>query len=422
MAVPPVAPDSLAQVLHRDRVPWETLEHDYGSLLKLVSVLLGLVPNCDRYLEIWPPAFRTYNVMVPNFLNLPAPVFGIGAPGNVIGLGMYVASRAAECPYCSAHTCSFALRRGASATQMARALVAEDANFAEGELATVAVARSLARIPCELTAAERDELIRVYGPAQAEWIVLAIVMMGFLNKFMNAIDVELEEPVVAEVSDLMGSGWNPGAAWGALPPSLETKPPPPADRLATKLRLLSLLPGVIRLDRRWQKGVPKGWPEVGSFLRERTGHDFAVLSRLRHTRAVRAVATMLKDNLDPATTLVGLDVKVLAGAIFARAVGDDRLAEDIRALAARHGVTDAQVAVAATFAGSRDAPPPDDDPRRAGLLLLSRAASPSPAKIDAAIVAACSNSGLTSAEIVELVCWLSLLQMLHRLTCFYSGA
>jgi hypothetical protein len=42
--------------------------------------------------------------------------------------------------------------------------VAGDAQFDDGELATVAVARSLGRIPCELTAAERDELIRVYGP------------------------------------------------------------------------------------------------------------------------------------------------------------------------------------------------------------------------------------------------------------------
>jgi alkylhydroperoxidase family enzyme len=252
--------------------------------------------------------------------------------------------------------------------------------------------------------------------------VLAIVMMGFLNKFMHAIGVELEEPVVAEVSDLIGPAWNPGAAGRALSPNLGTKPPPPADSLTTKLRLLPLLPGVIRLDRGWQKGVPKRWPEARSFLRERTGHDFAVLSRLGHGRAVRAVATMLKDNLDPATTLVGLDVKVLAGAIFARVVGDDRLAEDVGALAARHSVTEAQLAVAATFAGSPDASPHDDDPRRAALLLLSRAASPSPAKMDAAIVAACSNAGLTSAEIVELVCWLSVLQMLHRLTCFYNAA
>src|SRR5919107_5536601 len=92
----PVAsgPQTLASLLHDEAVSWDVLERRYGSLLELVRVLLGVVPNCDRYLEIWPPAFRSYNVMVPNFLNLPAPVFGVGTPGGLIGLGMYVASRA----------------------------------------------------------------------------------------------------------------------------------------------------------------------------------------------------------------------------------------------------------------------------------------------------------------------------------------
>ncbi len=87
-------------------------------------MLIGVVPNCGTYLEIWPPAFHTYNILVPNFLNLPFSVFGFGgAPKDSVGLGMYVSSRAAECPYCSAHTCSFALRRGASPEKVAQALV-----------------------------------------------------------------------------------------------------------------------------------------------------------------------------------------------------------------------------------------------------------------------------------------------------------
>ena len=48
-----------------------------------------------------------------------------------------------------------------------------------GELAAIAVARSLGRIPCELTVAEGDELVDVFGAARAEWIVLGVVMLGF---------------------------------------------------------------------------------------------------------------------------------------------------------------------------------------------------------------------------------------------------
>ena len=396
----PAPPARLAPLLHEDRVPWDVLHERYGSVLELVRVLLGVVPNCDPYLEIWPPAFRSYNVMVPNLLNLPAPIFGVGgAPGDVVGLGMYVASRVAECPYCTAHSCSFAIRRGATPEKMAQALVADDRTFSRGELATVAVARALARVPCELTAAERDELLDVYGAAKAEWIVHAIVMMGFLNKFMNALGVELEQPVVSEVASTLGEDWRPGGAGAELDPSAPLTAPPAADGMATRLRVLPLLPSVVRLDARWQKGVPKSWPQVGAHLRERTGHDFPVLSRLRHRRAVRAIATMLAENLDPGSTVLGLHNKVLAGRVFAEVVADEALAADVSALAANAG---------------------QPDSRTPAVLALARAASPSPAEIDAGVVAACRDADLSPAAIVELVTWLAVLQMLHRLRAFHE--
>ena len=52
---------TLVPLLREEMVAWETLEERYGGLLELVEVLLGVVPNCDRYLEIWPPAFRSYD-------------------------------------------------------------------------------------------------------------------------------------------------------------------------------------------------------------------------------------------------------------------------------------------------------------------------------------------------------------------------
>src|SRR5262249_44154584 len=104
----------LVELLEKDAVPFATLHARYGSLLELMRTLLGVVPNSLPYLEIWPAACRTLNVMVPNFLNLPFLLWGLGAPRSTVGLAMYVSSRAAGCAYCSAHSCSFALRRGAS--------------------------------------------------------------------------------------------------------------------------------------------------------------------------------------------------------------------------------------------------------------------------------------------------------------------
>jgi hypothetical protein len=160
---------------------------------------------------------------------------------------------------------------------------------------------------------------------------------------------------------------------------------------------------------------------VGDFLRERTGHDFPALSRLRHRRAVRSVASMLRENLNPVSTVIGLDTKILAGVVFAEVVADEALAGDVRAMAGTHAVTDSQMDAAARFArGEGDAALPDGNPKLRAALTLSRAASPSPARIDADVVATCREGGLSAPAIVELVCWLSVLQMLHRLSCFYA--
>lgn len=418
--------DTLVPLLAASAVPMETLQERYGPLLELVRVLIGVVPNCDAYLEIWPPAFRTYNLLVPNFLDLPSGIFGVGdAPKDLVGLGMYVASRAAECPYCSAHTCSFALRRGAILETVAKALEPDGAaRFTLRERATIAVARSLGRVPCEMVDAEREALEAQFTQAEAAWIVCGVGMMGFLNKFMDVVGVELEAVTVAETARTMGVDWDAGKADSDLPERLNAAPPPKRDTLWTKLAVIPKLPTALKLDTRWQRGVPRGWPDVGEFLTGLCGHDFPVLSRLPHDRVVRAIASILRENLDPKTTQVGLDVKVLAGAIFCAVVQDDSLARDVEALAARQGITPEQMAAARAFAVDLDpeAAAPGDGPIARAALRLARAGSPSPARITPAVVAECREVRLSPEAIIEVVTWLAVLQMLHRLTCYYAPA
>jgi alkylhydroperoxidase family enzyme len=408
--------ETLASLLDASAVPVDTLHERYGALMELVRKLIGVVPNCDPYLEIWPVGFRTYNVMVPNFLNLPFLVWGVGAPKEVIGLGMYVASRTAGCAYCSGHLCAFALRRGTSKEKIAHALDALGAHGAEvpytpAERALMAVARALAGVPGELDEAARAELRRHFPEAQVKWLVLAIAMMGFLNKFMDAIGVELEGSTLGEVEEILGpSGWAPGKHAGAVASAAE---PPRADTLGTKLSIVPQIPAALALDRRWTTGVPDRWPAAGDLLREHTGHDFPVLGHLRHGRAIRAIAVMIRDNLDAETTVVGLAEKCLAGIVYATVVGDAALGAEVRRLAEHNRVAPALVEAAARFAaGEGDAP--------STVLRLARAVSPSPADVDAAVLEA--SRALQPAAIVELVVWISVLQMLHRLAVFYPTA
>jgi alkylhydroperoxidase family enzyme len=186
------------------------------------------------------------------------------------------------------------------------------------------------------------------------------------------------------------------------------------------MRIVPHMPTALRLDMKWQRGVPGKWPQVGAFLRERTGHEFPLLAKVRHGRAVKSVASMLRESLDPATTVVGLPAKVLAGVVFAEVVADQTLASDVRALAPKHGVTGLRLNEAKRFATDPDVDPPGEDVQMRAALLLARAASPSPAEIDAGIVAACREATLSSPAIVELVTWLAVLQTLHRLSCYYG--
>jgi hypothetical protein len=381
----------LTSLLKAEAVPFAVLRQRYGGLLELVRTLIGVVPNCDPYLEIWPPAFRSYNVMVPNFLNLPALIWGLGAPRDVLGLAMYASSRAAGCAYCSAHTCSFALRRGASAEKVARAADTNLADYSRAELAAVTMARGVSSVPASFTSAHRQELVASLSASDAEWVFLGVAMMGFLNKFMDALGVELEGSTVAEVRDIIGpSGWSPGkhGDGGAGATHAEAR----RDDIRTKLGIIPLAPGALLLDRKWTAGVPDRWPAVGDFLRERTGHDFPVLSRLTHGRAIRAIATMLRDNLDPQTTKIGIARKLHAGAVFARAVGDEPLEAQLGKL----GVAE----------------------RDSRVETLARAIAPSPAAVDPDVVEACRD--LAPAAIVEIATFVSVLQMWHRVETYYA--
>jgi alkylhydroperoxidase family enzyme len=388
---------TLLPLLQDEAVAVETMHRRYGSLFELIRTLLGVLPKSVQYLEIWPTGFRSIGVMIPNLLNLPILLWGLGAPRHIIGLAMYSASRAAGCAYCSAHSCSFALRRGAPAASV---IGAPDTGSDPGARAAIAAARALSRVPITITDDERADLAAQFSVSDVEWIVLAVAMTGFLNKFMDAVGVELEAGIAGEVQALIApTGWNPGKHFAG---TVADRPPPRADSLATRLGLVRYAPAAISLDRKWTAGVPSRWPAVGEFLRARTGSDFPVLARLTHRRAIRGIATMVRDNFDAATSVVGLSLKARLGCIYAEVVADAALAGEVEKLAQR-------------------APRNVDDARARAAIALARAASTSPSQIDAGVVEACREARLGAAAIVEIVVWLSVLQMLHRLSGFYRA-
>jgi len=425
--------ETLSQSLRPAAVDFSRLNGEYGPMLQIVRLLIGVVPNCDPVLAIWPTGFRTYNLLVSNLLNLPFSVCGFGPPVVTLGLALHAASRTAQCAYCTAHTCSFTLRRGSPPAKLTGALT-------PAERAAVAAAEALARIPCAFSPDLREELRRHFSASDAERLALGIALMGFLNKFMDALGIDLEEAAVKEVSDVLRpNGWTPGkhrvSVEHPVDPSLQARAGG-RDTLATKLALLRHVPAAIRLDQSWTRGVPSRWPAVGAFLKAETGHDFPLLAKVKSRRAVRAIATALRDNLTASGSRLGLRVKALAGLVYASVIGDETLAREARWLASRTSppVDDATLDAIARFA------PEPSDPGESGMagalarleslpglsaetalaLLLAKAISPSPATVPAPLIAWVSKA-LTAEALVELVVWVAVQQMLHRLGSFVNA-
>jgi alkylhydroperoxidase family enzyme len=419
---------TLAAGLKPASVNFETLHKNYHPVLALVKELIGVVPACDPILEIWPTGFRTYNILVPNMFNLPNTIFGKKSFKASMGLAMYTSSRAAECPYCSAHTCSFALRRGATPEAISGQRTPK-------EKAVVAMAEALSRVPVELTMAHCNSMAEYFSPAEVEQIVYSISMMGFLNKFMDAVGVELEQEAINDTADLISkTGWKAGKhVNGAY--KITEKSTLKSDSLLTYLRVIRQAPGAIRLEKKWTTGVPDSYSQAMEYLQEKTGHSFPVLKNIVQPRVILALTTVLRDNLNAETTEVGLATKCLAGYVFSGVVKNDKLSAEVRSMSMNFAPKPAEGIFEALEQLARNQTPTDVksckdvmtalqkhagiSEKDAAVILLARAAAPSPAEVNEAVIET-TTPHISPAGVVEIIVWLSVLQLLHRLGSYYA--
>jgi hypothetical protein len=402
---------TLSETLRPAAVDIDTLQRRHGPILEIVRKLTGAVPNSAQFLEIWPTGFRTMNLLVANLLNLPFLIFYPRARKASIGLAMYSASRAAGCAHCSAHCCSLAIRRGADASQVQQSstLSGAEATLSAADLAAVNVASALGQIPSTLVAGMIGELRQRFSASDVEWLVLSIALMGFLNKYNDAMGTPLEAGMVEQVKPIISStGWAPGKHLADTVDRRGGRSVRRSDGLGTKMAILPLLPRVLMRDLSWTRGMPSAWPAVGVYLRDQTGYDFPLLAKLRHGRAIRAIATVIRDNSRTGESRLGLSIKHRAGLMYATLVEDEALARAARAMAVKAGADGDQ----GISRGSLD--------RRAETALaLAEAASPSPAQVTPDLIARV-QADLSPAETIELLTWLSVLQLLHRLEVFYA--
>jgi uncharacterized peroxidase-related enzyme len=180
---------------------------ELSDLLERSKERMGFLPNSQLIMAHRPEILR-------GFAQLAAAING---PGSTISpqlrnLVSQMASRAAGCGYCMAHTAHTAGRVGVpDAKEEALWQYGTSPLFSEAERAALRVAQGAAQVPNAVMDRDFAELKRHYSDAQIVDIVAVIALFGFLNRFNDTMATELESsPLEAGRRFLAEKGWTVG--------------------------------------------------------------------------------------------------------------------------------------------------------------------------------------------------------------------
>jgi uncharacterized peroxidase-related enzyme len=167
----------------------------------------GYVPNSNLVMARRPrilAAFRTLNAAIFNDDNI--------VPAGVLAMVGNVASQAAGCRYCVAHTANNAGKRGVDADRIAALWEYETSPlFSEGERAALRFAQGAASVPNMVTDEDVEAVKAHYGEDGVVEILAVVSFYGFLNRWNDSLATELEEAAFDLASGTLApTGWDAG--------------------------------------------------------------------------------------------------------------------------------------------------------------------------------------------------------------------
>lgn len=393
--------DTIAQTLTEHAVPREEVVRRYPGPAGLVSRILGVVPHAWGLFEIWPPALVTYNLSVPALMDVPKIDVGRGIPSERRAMVAHASSRAFGCRYCTAHTAVMGtvIRGPADRPQVMSRVraVGSDDSASAADQAAIDYAAAVSAMPPALSSAQLDALHRTHDESEAQAVILVAVVMGFLNRSMDAFGTPLE----TAVRERAGGPLSQEAGWDAGKHDQGDDPVDAGERItvANRLRMLRELPLAIRYERAALADIPSGLEGQRRAATERLGFAPAYLSAVRSGPARRLLAHWLLARLAAPDTAGGLACadRLRLGYRMATAAGNDRLAAHMALAAMTQGV-----AVAALDQG--------DPAVMAAADALSGGAGAVPQDVVDALMDAHGPEG-----VVETVLTASIVTGLHRL-------
>ena len=181
--------------------------HEVKNELDFVAAAMGFEPNSMKIMAHRPNILR-------GFLALMGAIIG---PDAVLDPGLrqmiaHIASSAAGCQYCQAHTAHGADHAGVSQEKIeALWSYADSPVFTEAERAALSLAQAGGSVPNQAEAAHFDALKAHYTDAEMVEITAIIAAFGFLNRWNDTLATTLEDsPTAFAQASLAASGWAVG--------------------------------------------------------------------------------------------------------------------------------------------------------------------------------------------------------------------
>ena len=183
----------------------ETELGEFEETFRPARERLGGVPNSVKIMARRPEITKAWSAM-------SAKIMGPGTVDRALKTMVgHVASRAAGCNYCMAHTAHAGELLGVPAEKEEALWEFENSPlFDEGERAALRVALGAGQVPNCVSDDDFDALRAHFDDTQIVELIAVISMYGFLNRWNDTLATELESSPLAHGRErLEKHGWNP---------------------------------------------------------------------------------------------------------------------------------------------------------------------------------------------------------------------
>ena len=417
---PPEPKPTLEFALRPHAVSTAAMLERYPAVVPLVARMLGTVPRVFGYLEIWPPAFQTYSIIVPAFMDIPVCDAGLGIGPGLRSLTAYATSRGHGCMYCTAHCAAIGTVFGGPRGYLARNVRA----IQEGvcaipeprERAVVEYALAVAQVPGPVPQERLEALRAQFRRREIEKIALVAAGMGLLNRCLDTLGMVLELPMLELANRaLTSTGWQEGSVYDSRfdQTLLDDDRRTPALPELGPVALATTLVSALRYEARSLRGLSGSPKRLDAQFDRSLGFVPGYVDCFGSQRVRRALGHLVLERLASESGALSRELRAAMCLVAARASRSPVLSAHFAWLGVRFS---------SLLAFERLLGEPWDPTTREGLALeFAQAASAVPHRVDAELVSALT-ARFSPSELIELVLTLSIYSALHRISLTFPAA